>query len=101
MILNFCGKESKWPNLENHIPDIANEDQEVKTTVSINAVRIEGDILSNMVELISTWKKLLQVIVFVMKSVKRLKKISADGNVLTVEDLRTAEVIVFQHYQEK
>ena len=101
MILNFCGKESKWPNLENHIPDIANEDQEVKTTVSINAVRIEGDILSNMVELISTWKKLLQVIVFVMKFVKRLKKISADGNVLTVEDLRTAEVIVFQYYQEK
>ena len=43
----------------------------------------------------------MQVIVFVMKFVKRLKKISADGNVLTVEDLRTAEVIVFQHYQEK
>ena len=94
-------KESKWPNLENHIPGIANEDQEEKTAVSINAVRIEGDILSNMVELISTWKKLLQVIVFVMKFVKRLKKISADGNILTVEDLRTAEVIVFQHYQEK
>ena len=32
-----------------------------------------------------------------------MKKISADGNeanVLTVEDMRSAEVIVLQHYQE-
>ena len=56
------------------------EDQEVKTTVSINAVKIEGDILSNMVEQISSCKKLLQVMAFVMKFVKRMKKLSADGN---------------------
>ena len=39
----------------------------------------------------------------VMKFVKRMKKIPADGNlsnVLTVEDIKSAEVIVFQHYQE-
>ena len=38
-------EESKWPNLEDQVPDIANEDQEIKTTVSINAVKIEDDIL--------------------------------------------------------
>ena len=56
-----------------------------------------------MVERISSWKKLLQVLVFVMKFVKRMKKISADGsesNVLTVEDMRSGEVIILQHYQE-
>ena len=40
---------------------------------------------------------------FVVKSVKRMKNMSADGsksNVLTVEDMRSAEVIVLQHYQE-
>ena len=41
---------------------------------------------------------------FVLKiSQKDEKKISADGsesNVLTVEDMRSAEVIVLQHYQE-
>ena len=39
----------------------------------------------------------------VVKSVKRMKNMSADGsksNVLTVEDMRSAEVIVLQHYQE-
>ena len=58
---------------------------------------IQADILSNMVERISSWKKLLRVMAFVMKFVKRMKKISADGNesnVLTVEDMRSAEVIV-------
>ena len=96
-------EESKWQNLEDQVPDIANEDREVKTTISINAVRIEGDILSNMVERISSWKKLLQVMAFVMKFMKRMKKISADGsesNVLTVEDMRSGEVIILQHYQE-
>ena len=56
-----------------------------------------------MVERVSSWKKLLQVVTFVMKFVKRMKKISADGNeshVLTVEDMGSAEVIVLQHYQE-
>ena len=55
-----------------------------------------------MVERISSWKKLLQGLVFVMKFMKRMKKISADGsesNVLTVENMRSAEVIVLQHYQ--
>ena len=70
-------EESKWPNLEDRVPDIANEDWEVKTAISINAIRIEGDILSNMVEQISSWKKLLQMMAFVMKFVKRMKKISA------------------------
>ena len=42
-------EESKWPNLENQVPHISNEDREVKTTFSINAVKIECDILSNMV----------------------------------------------------
>ena len=40
---------------------------------------------------------------FVTKFVKRMKQISADGNksnVLTVEDMRLAEVIVLQHYQK-
>ena len=62
---------------------------------------IENDILPNMVEQISSWKKLLQVMVFVMKFLKRMKKISADGNIsniLTVEDIRLAEVIVLQNY---
>ena len=95
--------ESKWPNLEDKVPDIANEDQEVKTTISINAIRIEGDIFSNMVERISTWKKLLRVMAFVMKFMKRMKKISGDrkeSNVLTAEDMRPAKVIVLKHYQE-
>ena len=46
-----------------------------------------------MVEQISGWKKLLRVMAFVMKFVKRIKKISADGsesNALTVEDMRSA-----------
>ena len=62
---------------------------------------IANDILPNMVEQISSWKKLLQVMVFVMKFLKRMKKISADGNIsniLTVEDIRLAEVIVLQNY---
>ena len=62
---------------------------------------IENDILPNMVEQISSWKKLLRVMVFLMKFLKRMKKISADGNIsniLTVEDIRLAEVIVLQNY---
>ena len=64
---------------------------------------IENDILPNMVEQISSWKKLLRVMVFLMKFLKRMKKISADGNIsniLTVEDIRLAEVIVLQNYQK-
>ena len=34
----------KCPNLEDQVPDIVNEDQEVKTAVSTTAVKIEGDI---------------------------------------------------------
>ena len=56
----------------------SNEDREMKATVSINTVRIEGGILSNMVERTSSWKKLLGVVVFVLKFVKRMKEISAD-----------------------
>ena len=94
-------KESKWPNLEDRVHDIANEDREVKTTISINAVRIEGEVLSNVVERISRSKELLRVMSFVIKFVKRMKKISADGsksNVLTVGDMRSEEVIMLQHY---
>ena len=43
------------------------------------------------------------MIAFVMKFVKRMKRITADrseSNVLTVEYMRSAEVIVLQHYQE-
>ena len=47
-------EELKWPNLEDQVPDIANKDWDVKTTVSINAVMIENDILPNMVEQISS-----------------------------------------------
>ena len=86
-------QELKWPNLEDRVLDIANENREVKTTISINAIKIEGDTISNMVEQISGWKKLLRVMAFVMKFVKRMKKISADGsesNALTVEDMRSA-----------
>ena len=96
-------KESKWPDSEDQVPKIANKNREIKPTVSINAIKIEGGILSNKIEQISIWKKLLQVVAFVMKFVKRMKKISADGNesnVLTVEDTRSAEVIVLHHYQE-
>ena len=51
----FCGKqeESKQSNVEDEVHDISNEDWELKTTVSINAIKIESDILSNMVEQIS------------------------------------------------
>ena len=94
---------SKWPNLEDQSPDTANEGQEVKTNVSINAINIEDEILSNMVEQISSWKKLLRVIAFVMKFVKNMEKMSADknkSNVLTVEDMRSIEVIILRHYQE-
>ena len=76
--------------------NIAKEDREVKPTVSINAIKIEGDIISNMIERIPNWRKLLRVMVIVMKFLKRMKKISADGNesnVLTVEDMRSAEAI--------
>ena len=96
-------EESKSPNLEDQVLDIANEDREVITTVSPSAVKTEDDILSNMVERISSWKKLLRLMEFVMKFVKRMKEISADeneSNVLNVEDMRLAEVIVLQHYQE-
>ena len=81
-------EESKWPNLEDQVPGIANEDRKVKTTVGINAIKTESDIVSNMVERISSWKKLLRVMASVMKFVKRMKKISADeneSNVLTVK----------------
>ena len=96
-------EELKWPNWEDQVPDIANKDWDVKTTVSINVVMIENDILPNMVEQVSSWKKLLRVMVFVIKFLKRMKKISADGNIsniLTVEDIRLAEVIVLQNYQK-
>ena len=46
------------------------EDREVKTTVRINPVKMEGDILSNMVEQISSCKMLLQVMAFVMNLLK-------------------------------
>ena len=76
----FLWQESKWPNLEDQVHNITNEDREVKPTVIVNAIKIEGDILSNMIQRISNWKKLLRVMAFVMKFVKRMKKISTDGN---------------------
>ena len=95
-------EDSKWPNLKDQLPDISNEDLEVKTNVSINVIKIECDILSDMVERISSWKKLLRVMAFVMKFMKRMTKISADGNesnVFNIEDMRSAEVIVMQHQE--
>ena len=41
-------EESKWPNLEDQVPNIANKDQEIKPKVGIGAIKIEGDVLSNM-----------------------------------------------------
>ena len=65
-------EKSKWSNLEDQVPAIANEDREVKIAVSMNAIKIEGDILSSMVERISSWKKPLRVMAFVAKFVKRM-----------------------------
>ena len=84
----FVARRVKMAKLRRSSTWHCNEDRKVKTTVGINAIKTESDIVSNMVERISSWKKLLRVMASVMKFVKRMKKISADeneSNVLTVK----------------
>ena len=98
-------EESRWPNLEDQVPDITNEDREVKAVVSVHVVNIGGDVIAELVSRISSWNKLLGVMAFVLKFVKKMKSIlerSTDDKKsknLTVEDMEYARIVVLQHYQ--
>ena len=72
----------------------------MRSKTTKRAFKIEGDILSKMVKRKTNWKKLLCVMAFVMK---RMQKILADengSNVLTVEDMRSAEIIVLLYLKK-
>lgn len=68
-------------------------------------VNIEGDVLAEMVNQISSWNKLLRVISYVLKFVKKMKLVikrttdDSEASILTVEDMGSTRDMILQHYQ--
>ena len=105
--------ESKWTTHgKKDIPEVDQDDPEVKIKLSVH-VTSAGDegITSTVQNRISSWSKLLRVTAWVMRWIKIVRKRVNKTNVeegsptqlhvLSVEELKAAEVVVIKGYQRK
>ena len=105
--------ESKWTTHgKKDIPEVDQDDPEVKIKLSVH-VTSAGDegITSTVQNRISSWSKLLRVTAWVMRWIKIVRKWVNKTNVeegsptqlhvLSVEELKAAEVVVIKGYQRK
>ena len=96
-------EESRWPqSKEKEVNDIS-DDPEAKKTVAVNVSKIEEDIVSILQIRLSSYKKMLRVVTWVIKFTKIIRgKLNKTPQIemLLAEDLKEAEIVILKLYQK-
>ena len=96
-------EESRWPQSKEREVNNISDDPEVKKTAAVNVSKTEKDIVSVLQIRLSSWKKMLRVVAWVIKFTKiirgKLNK-THQTEMLVVEDLKEAETVILRLYQK-
>ena len=88
-------EESRWPQSKEKDANNNSDDPEVKKTAAVNISKIEEDIVSILQIRLSSWKKMLRVVAWVIKFTIIIRgKLNKTPQIemLLVEDLKEAEI---------
>ena len=84
------------------VTNISN-DPEVKKTATVNVSKIKEDIVSILQARLTSWKKMLRVVSWVIKFTKIIRgglNKTPQPEMLLVEDLKEAETVILKLYQK-
>ena len=66
-------EESRWPQLKEKEVNGISDDPKVKKTAAVNVSKIEEDIVSILQVRLSSWKKMLRVVAWIIKFTKIIR----------------------------
>ena len=66
-------EESRWPQSKKKEVNNISDDPELKTTAAVNVSKIEEDILSTLQITLSSWKRMVRVVAWVIKFTKIIR----------------------------
>ena len=111
-------EESSWPEQQNVVRDVPEDDPEVKreakTAVVTNQADGENDVLRQIISYFSSWFRLKKFIAWILhyrlkllQSCRRRKEgvvkqiVNRKPEPISVEEMKTAEVEIFKHVQKQ
>ena len=98
--LEFLGKEENhWPQMIT-VPQMKDNDPEVRKETCAYTTATTDDVLGSLIENYSTWWKLLRAIAWLIRFKNFLRNKSTSNEHLSVSEIQEAERVIVQHIQK-